>query len=200
MRLMTALARVVIGFRALTGSKAPPGMIPAVFAPLEAPPRPPEPRRGWVPRAHKDSVRLSALPIGDATHRDLGRGRGSFSMGMKGASCRQAALHALDAGRLQRGDHVTFTATLIPEPTNPVDANAVMVSIQGGAQVGYLSKEDAVWYRPVFAALTAQHLIGVARARLIGGVVPDKPSIGVVLDLIEPVELLRNLALHGHPF
>ena len=61
-----------------------------------------------------------------------------------------------------------------------------------GAHVGYLSREDAVWYRPVFAALAAQHLVGVARAKLIGGVT-DKPSIGVMLDLLEPVELQRQL-------
>jgi hypothetical protein len=154
-------------------------------------------RRAWAPGPHKDSVRLSALPIGDATYRDLGSGA-SFTLGIVGESYRQAALHALDAGRLQRGEHVTFTATLIPEAL--YDPNGIRVEIQGGAHVGYLSKQDAVWYRPVFATLAAQQLVGVVRAKLIGGVLPDKPSIGVMLDIHEPTELLRILATDGQPF
>ena len=157
------------------------------------------PPRKWTPRPHKHAVRLSALPIGDASHRDLGSGHG-FTIGVKGESYRQAALHALDAGRLQRGEEVTFMAALIPEPANPYDPNAIRVDIQGGAQVGYLSRDDAVRYRPVFEALTARHLIGVARAKLIGGVLPDWPSIGVMLDMHEPAELLSTLEPGGQPF
>jgi hypothetical protein len=163
---------------------------------LSVEPAPPR-RPAWVPAPHKDAVRLSTLPIGDATHRDLGSGAG-FSLGVVGESYRQAALHALDAGRLQRGEHVTFTATLIPEAL--YDPNGIRVEIQGGAHVGYLSKEDAVWYRPVFAALAAKQLVGVVRAKLIGGVLPDKPSIGVMLDIHEPTELLRILATDSQPF
>ena len=73
------------------------------------------------------------------------------------------------------------------------------MDIQGGAQVGYLSREDAVWYRPVFAALAAQQLIGVARAKMIGGVA-DKPSIGVMLDLNDPADILGTLTPEGQPF
>jgi HIRAN domain len=87
---------------------------------------------------------------------------------------------------------VTFTAALNAEPTNPHDAQAIRVDIQNGAQVGYLSREDAEWYQPVFAALAAQHLTGVVRAKLIGGVA-DKPSIGVMLDLRDQSELLESL-------
>jgi hypothetical protein len=147
--------------------------------------------RTWVPQPHKDAVLLSAFPIGDASHRDLGSGAGSFPIGIVGESYRQAALQALDAGRLQRGEHVTFTATLVPEALH--DPNGVRVEIQGGAHIGYLSREDAVCYRPVFEALAAQHLIGVARAKLIGGVA-GKPSIGVMLDLNQPSDLLGVLA------
>ena len=202
MTFLTALARVVRAYRALAGIESPlpptPRPIPVAWtAPMG--PRPTE-RPAWQPRAHKDSVRTSALPIGDATHRDLGHGTGSFPLGVVGESHRQAALQALAGSRLERGETVTFTAALIPEPTNPVDANAIMVRIQGGAQVGYLQRDDAVRYRPVFAELAAQQLTGVARGKLIGGL-PDKPSIGALLDVTEPVVLLRALvAKAGEPF
>jgi hypothetical protein len=163
--------------------------------PLELPAKS---RGPWVPGPPKHAVKLSALPIGDASHHDLGSGAG-FSLGVVGESHRQAALHALDNGRLQRGEQVTFTAALTLEPTNPVDANAIMVSIRDGAHVGYLQRDDAVRYRPVFTALAARHLIGVARAKLIGGVV-GKPSIGVMLDINQPTDLLESLAPEGQPF
>jgi hypothetical protein len=156
------------------------------------------PHRAWVPGPPKGAVPLSALPIGDAAHQDLGSGAG-FSFGVVGESHRQAALHALDAGRLRRGEQVTFTAALIPEPDNPVDPNAVRVDIQGGKQVGYLSRDDAAMYRPVFDVLAVRHVIGIARAKLIGGQV-DKPSIGVVLDLHPPTELLAILTPVDQPF
>jgi hypothetical protein len=154
------------------------------------------PRRTWVQRPPPFAVRTSSLPIGDASHHDLGSGAG-YSLGVVGESHRQAALHALAGSRLQRGEQVTFTATLIPEPTNPVDVHAIIVSIQGGAPVGYLQRDDALRYRPVFEALAVRRLIGVARAKLIGGVA-GKPSIGVLLDMSEPQDLLG--AIEPQPF
>jgi len=72
-----------------------------------------------------------------------------------------------------------------------------MVSIQGGAHVGYLQREDAARYRPVLETLARRELIGVARAKLIGGVA-GKPSIGVMLDINEPMDLLS--AIEPQPF
>jgi hypothetical protein len=189
MTFVTALARIVLRFMGRRASRPP--AVPRVELP--------RPQAAWVPRPLKDAVQLSALPIGDATHHDLGSGHG-FSIAVKGESYRQAALHALAGSRLQRGEQVTFTAALIPEPESTYDTNAIRVHIQGGLQVGYLSREDAVWYRPVFAALAARHLIGVARAKLIGGVLPDKPSIGVLLDMNDPTDLLSGLEPDGQPF
>jgi hypothetical protein len=56
-----------------------------------------------------------------------------------------------------------------------------------------------VWYQPVFAELAARQLIGVARAKLIGGVT-GKPSIGVVLDLLPPGDILAAMAADSQPF
>ena len=48
-------------------------------------------------------------------------------------------------------------------------------------------------------ALAAQRVQGIARAKLIGGTT-SKPSIGVVLDVLEPTELLAAFTPHGQPF
>jgi hypothetical protein len=68
-------------------------------------------------------------------------------------------------------------ATLVPEPTNPFDGNAVMVQIQGEV-VGYLTRSEARRYQRQLLALTEPLLVP---AKLIGGTA-DKPSFGVLLD------------------
>jgi HIRAN domain len=149
-------------------------------------------------RPPQGAVKLSALPIGDATHRDLGSSDG-FTRGIVGESHRQSALRDLDGGRLQRGEQVNFIVALIPEPENTYDKNAIRVEIQGGGQIGYLSRDDASEYHDVFRWLAERNVVGVARAKLIGGVV-GKPSIGVMIDILESVELLASLTREAQPF
>ena len=79
------------------------------------------------------------------------------------------------------------------------DPNASAVFAHGGGQIGYLSREDAVEYKAVSAALISQNAVGLCRARLIGGT-DGKPSIGVMLDLAEPQTLLQSLAPSDAPF
>jgi hypothetical protein len=149
-------------------------------------------------RPPQGAVKLSALPIGDATHRDLGSGDG-FTRGIVGESYRQGALRELDGGRLQRGEEVNFIVTLILEPDNAYDKNAIRVEIQGAAHVGYLSRDDAAEYQNVFRWLAERNVIGIARAKLIGGVT-GKPSIGVTIDILDAVELLPALTQEAQPF
>jgi hypothetical protein len=189
---MTALARVVLFFRPRTveSPERPHVRVPPATEtrPVGTPAVPPAlPPRAWA------AFMPGAAPLDDGTHRDLGTGTG-FALNVAGESFRQPALRALDAGRLQRGEIVTFTVDLVPEPHNPHDAHAIRVDIHNGTQVGYLSREDAFDYHDVFAALTAQHLTGTAYAVLIGGVLPDKPMIGALLDVNTPRRLLRALA------
>lgn len=68
-------------------------------------------------------------------------------------------------------------ATLVPEPKNPFDSNAVSVQI-AGLTVGYLCRADARRYQRRLLALAAPMQVP---AKLIGGT-PDKPSFGVLLD------------------
>lgn len=117
-------------------------------------------------------------------------------MGIVGESHRQTALRDLSAGRRRRDEPVHFLVALIPEPTNPYDANAIRVDILRGHQVGYLSREDAAAYRLALTAVTAAGKLGVCRAKLIGGTA-GKPSIGVVIDLVDPNVLLARF---GQPF
>jgi hypothetical protein len=128
---------------------------------------------------------------------DVGTGHG-FTMGIVGESYRQTALRALAGDGRARGEEVTFIALLSPEPENAYDPNAIRVDVQDGAQIGYLSREDAVAYRDVLSALSAQQAAAVCRAKLIGGTA-EKPSIGAMLDLRAPDEILAILS-NAQPF
>ena len=68
-------------------------------------------------------------------------------------------------------------ATLMPEPENPFDRNAVVVKIQGEV-VGYLPRSYARKYQRRLVTLTEPHR---CPAKLIGGT-RDKPSFGVLID------------------
>jgi collagen type III alpha len=96
------------------------------------------------------------------------------------------------------GAEIEVKAQLIPEPDNPHDPNAVAVRC-GGATVGYLPRDDAARYAPVFNALVAQGMAPEVTARVWGGersdysydrrgrLVESKRFVGSVqLDLAEP--------------
>jgi hypothetical protein len=71
----------------------------------------------------------------------------------------------------------TFIALLVAEPTNPYDSSAIRVCSQAGKTIGYLSRENAVEYREVFALLASHNHAGACRAKLIGAA-RDKPTLG----------------------
>lgn len=102
-------------------------------------------------------------------------------LGAVGESHYQPAIRAAAAGygRLCR-------ATLMREPENPFDRDAVVVQINGET-VGYLSRGDAQRYRTRLRALDRPIEIP---AKLIGGE-PGKPSFGVLLDCRDVEHLPR---------
>jgi hypothetical protein len=120
----------------------------------------------------------------DLTTLDIGTGRCNFSI----------VGEASYQGRLRNIATVdrSFTALLLPEPTNAYDPNAIRVVAEGGDTVGYFTKEDAVHYAPAFELLTQHGHIGACHAQLIGGT-RDKRRFGVVLNLPELDELLTFL-------
>lgn len=58
-----------------------------------------------------------------------------------------------------------LVATLVPEPNNPYDANAIMVLIDGH-HVGYLEKEDARVYQPIIQDVWDRGFVAETGARV----------------------------------
>ena len=86
-----------------------------------------------------------------------------------------------------------FRAKLICEPDNRYDRNAIGVHADGVGLIGYLSRDDAVDYQPVFAALRARRCaVAACPAMLIGGE-PGKPSYGAMLCLSSPTKIVQDL-------
>lgn len=84
---------------------------------------------------------------------------------------------------------MTVDAVLILENTNPHDANAVRVEIDG-ALIGYLSRDNARRYRADLAAAGTPDVTVRCTARIVGGFETasgERASFGVRLDL-PPIE------------
>jgi hypothetical protein len=128
-----------------------------------------------------------------------------------GESHRQAALDAVAArctdcapylsdlaGRARKiaetePDRRWFRAVLVCEPHNVADENAIAVYADGVGLIGYLNRDDAIDYQPVFDALRDRDVAaGSVPAMLIGGE-PGKPSYGVLLCLSSPSKIVLDL-------
>jgi hypothetical protein len=120
-----------------------------------------------------------------------------------GESAYQGTLETIGGGRTIDGcrlrDH---TAVLLPEPTNRYDANAVRVAVipwagsTGSGVVGYLSREDAIDYRPVIDRLAAVGRLAAGAVSLTGGWDrggDDRGHIGVRLHIDTPIGAMREL-------
>lgn len=110
-----------------------------------------------------------------------------------GESFCQPALLVLAGGRTSRGQAISCKAVLIPYATNPHDANAVRVEIQG-RPVGHLSREAAVSYREQIAALGYPMAEAEAAAKIVGGWSNSdgRGSFGVELKIANPLEIIAE--------
>lgn len=123
-----------------------------------------------------------------------------------GVGQHQGTLELIARGRTIDGavmpDH---WAALLPEPDNVYDENAVRVVLtqQGdnplSAVVGYLSREDAVAYRPAIDRLAAAGLVLACRASIVGGWdrADGRGSFGVRLHVATPAGVRRELDVSG---
>jgi hypothetical protein len=120
-------------------------------------------------------------------------GEGSY----QGSLERIAGGRTIDGARVR--DHL---AVLLPEPDNPYDANAVRVAVvpsgTGGAggYVGYLSRENAVAYRPLIDRLAEIGKVVACAASLSGGWDRgggDQGSFGVRRHIAEPGAAMAEL-------
>ena len=122
---------------------------------------------------------------------------------VSGESDCQGTFELIAGGRTLDGprnpDHV---AILLPEPASPYDPNAVRVVIlptgpgQPWGKVGYLSREDAVRYRPVIDRVASTGKVTACQVSLKGGWdrgPEDRGYFGVTLHLDMPEKLMLEL-------
>lgn len=131
------------------------------------------------------SVRRKRLPSPEKT--DLppltGKIRGTANIGFEivGESYFQSALRKIRNSSCMAEDN-DFEAFIVTEPSNPHDANACAVIIDG-FKVGYLPREAAASF---VAQIAAQGVQGVScfqlRAKLVGGY-GTRLNIGVLVNL-----------------
>jgi hypothetical protein len=102
---------------------------------------------------------------------------------------------ALKVAEKECGERKWFRAVLYRELSNPYDRNAVAIEAAGGiGKVGYLDRDTALEYQPVFKALHADGCdVATCPAFLIGGT-KEKPSYGVMLCLSDPDRVIADLA------
>jgi HIRAN domain len=124
-------------------------------------------------------ISQSEIQIAGVTVTATIEGPGRGFVAVVGESHYQEALRAAKATQ-PLVDEPVVRASLVPEPTNPYDANAVAVHIEPFGTVGYLRRELAKTYSQALQQVGSAH----CPAKLYGGT-PDKPSIGVVLDATE---------------
>lgn len=94
--------------------------------------------------------------------------------------------------RKSKQGRVWFRAAVLREPANQYDPNAIAVHATGLGLVGYLDRQAALDYRPVFDELARQGCsVGACPAFLIGG--GEGMSWGVVLCLSAPEAVVGDL-------
>ena len=117
------------------------------------------------------------------------RGDGSYSIRAVGESRYQQSLSTICGGRTADGHQLSCVACLVPEPTNPHDRNAVMVSIDGH-RVAYLPRSLAGTYLRSLRELGMFGRAALCQAMINGGWDrggDDKGYFGVELDLVWPI-------------
>jgi HIRAN domain len=116
---------------------------------------------------------------------------GGLEVGVVGESHYQDALTAIGGGKRTESVRIPTQATLVPEPDNPYDPNAVAVYI-AGRKVGHLPRPAAQAFAPVGRRLAGQQQVGACSATITGGWDRgdgDTGHFGVILDLAHPNQL-----------
>ena len=118
--------------------------------------------------------------------------RGGQTVHVVGEARYQRELETIAGPKRKEGVSFECIACLLPEPENPYDANAIMVTIDG-RRVGYLSRGDAKVYGPVLARLAGSG-VTQCHATITGGWKrgDDEGHFGVMLGLAAPEELSQR--------
>ena len=110
-----------------------------------------------------------------------------------GTSHRQPELLALVPHGIETYTRGHGTAVLARDPGNEHDPNAIGV-VLAGAHVGYLAREEALAYQPVFDELAARQLGGIRCPATLHGGGEGRGTLGVSLALPAAQWLLAELA------
>jgi len=113
-----------------------------------------------------------------------------------GESHYRDALVQATGGRRPDGVSALLTVQLVHEPANPYDPNALSVRISE-VVIGYLPREEAIAYRPVFDRLSALGLKAYCEAFVGWGWdrgPSDRGDFSIIVHLDPPAEQLRLLA------
>jgi len=105
---------------------------------------------------------------------------GEVSLEVVGESFHQESLRKLVGSTTERV-RLAVEAVLTPETDNQYDPNAVAVWISG-MQVGHLSREDAIEFRPGLLDLQRRTKTAVALPGVVAGGGDGRPSLGVFLN------------------
>jgi len=89
-------------------------------------------------------------------------------------------------------------ATLVAEPGNPYDSNAIAVRVEGN-KVAHLARRDAAAYQGLFAQLRTEHYLGASCRAVICGGDSDRPSLGIFLRAADPRSAERQLRCSDLP-
>jgi hypothetical protein len=111
-----------------------------------------------------------------------------------GESHYQPALERAAGGRQREGVHVPVIATLMPEPRNKFDKNAIAIQLDGQT-VGYLARTMARSYGPLVRRLLDEGHLGQCQAVIVGGWdrgLRDRGSFGIWLDLATPAKAMPH--------
>jgi hypothetical protein len=95
-----------------------------------------------------------------------------------------------------------FKAFLVPEPDNPKDRNAVRVFLWAGGGLrlaGYIGRDDAPGWQPVFARIADGGDIGRAAIACDAALVAERDITGVLLHLGTPAECMVEMLTGGEP-
>lgn len=107
---------------------------------------------------------------------------GSYTFGRADQDL-QEAMRSLVPGLMPEGGK-RVTATLVREPSNPDDPDAVMILVDG-KHVDYLSRTDALEFQPLLQTLEAKGEIAECGARVYG--LEDERSVWKIrLDVARP--------------